>query len=191
MKDDYLWDRTGQPDPEIQQLEEILGELRYQPRPLEIPTAMQSRRNRYLAIAAAVALAVLGLGLWLGIQRQSPANNTASKPQEAKKESQEVAAVNPIDEKKLSTLSATNHTPATVEVNKDAQHRRQRAANSRRPRHIVTTPQMTAEEVAEAREAKERLMLALRMASSKLNYAQKKTQGSGPANQIHNQHKIG
>jgi hypothetical protein len=50
---------------------------------------------------------------------------------------------------------------------------------------------MTAEEVAEAREAKERLMLALRMASSKLNYAQKKTQGSGPANQIHNQHKIG
>ena len=29
---DYLWDKTGEPDPEIQQLEEILGTLRYQPR---------------------------------------------------------------------------------------------------------------------------------------------------------------
>src|SRR6266545_7807215 len=32
---DYLWDRTGEPDPEIQELEEILGTLRYQPRPLD------------------------------------------------------------------------------------------------------------------------------------------------------------
>ena len=29
MNDDYLWDKTGQPDPEIQKLEEILGTLRY------------------------------------------------------------------------------------------------------------------------------------------------------------------
>lgn len=187
MKDDYLWDRSGQPDPDIQQLEDILGELRYQPRPLEIPRAGQSSRNRYLAIAAAVAMVVLGLGLWLGTQRQSPSNVTAEKPQESKKE---VAAANPIDEKKRSTLSVRNNTPVEVEVNKDAQPR-PRAVNSRRPRHIITTPQMTAEEVAEAREAKERLMLALRLASSKLNYAQKKTQGSSPTNQIHNQHKIG
>ena len=38
---DYLWDKTGEPDPEIQQLEEILGTLRYQPRPLEIPEEIQ------------------------------------------------------------------------------------------------------------------------------------------------------
>ena len=38
MKDDYLWDGSGEPDPEIRELEDILGELRYQPRPLEIPT---------------------------------------------------------------------------------------------------------------------------------------------------------
>ena len=187
MKDDYLWDRTGQPDQDIQQLEEILGELRYQPRPLEIPVRVQTGRNRYFAIAAAVAMVLLGLGLWLGIQRQSPPNVTAGKPQEAKKESPEVAAVNTIDEKKLSNV-ASNHTPVEVETNKDAQPRRYRPVHSRRTRHIVTTPRMTAEEVAEAREAKERLMLALRLASSKLNYAQKKTQGSGPANQIHNQH---
>jgi hypothetical protein len=186
MKDDYLWDRSGQPDPDIQQVEEILGGLRYQPRPLEIPKAAQSSRSRYLAIAAAVALAVLGLGLWLSTQRQSPTNVTAGKPEESKKETSGVAAAMPIDEKKLSNLSAENNAPAAVQEN----IRRRRAVNSRR-RHIVTTPQMTAEEVAEAREAKERLMLALRLASSKLNYAQKKTQGSGPTNQIHNQHKIG
>ena len=37
MNDDYLWDKTGEPDPQIQQLEEILGTLRYQPRPLPLP----------------------------------------------------------------------------------------------------------------------------------------------------------
>ena len=37
MNEDYLWDKSGQPDPEIQQLEEILGTLRYQPKPFEIP----------------------------------------------------------------------------------------------------------------------------------------------------------
>jgi len=43
-------------------------------------------------------------------------------------------------------------------------------------------------EVAEAKAAKDQLILALRVASSKLNQAQKKTQGN---NEIHNQHKTG
>src|SRR5687767_15203136 len=89
MKDDYLWDRTGEPDPEIQQLEETLGTLRYQPRPLEIPLNEQpDARRRFfpefsqvraprLAIAATLLIALLGLGLWLGLQRlqrgQAPA----------------------------------------------------------------------------------------------------------------------
>jgi ferric-dicitrate binding protein FerR (iron transport regulator) len=30
MRDEYLWDRSGEPDPEIQQLEEVLGRLRSQ-----------------------------------------------------------------------------------------------------------------------------------------------------------------
>ena len=60
MEDKYLWDRSGEPDPEIQVLEEILGTLRYQPRPLEIPPNFQIHRRRSffpaLAIAAAIAL---------------------------------------------------------------------------------------------------------------------------------------
>ena len=72
MKDDYLWDRTGEPDPEIQQLEEILGELRYQPRPLEIPADLKTGSNRstFYAIAAAVAMIAVGIGAWLAVQRQ-------------------------------------------------------------------------------------------------------------------------
>ena len=52
MSDDYLWDRTGEPDPEIQKLEEVLGTLRYQPRPLRIPAACRS-------VASAASFVVL------------------------------------------------------------------------------------------------------------------------------------
>ena len=66
MNEDYLWDKSGAPDPEIQQLEEILGTLRYQPQPLRL-----ARRRNYvalLAIAATVAVALLAGGLWLRVQ---------------------------------------------------------------------------------------------------------------------------
>ena len=66
MKEDYLWDKTGEPDPQIQQLEEILGTLRYQPKPFEIPhdVAAPRRRNYFpvLAIAAMGALAGVAAG---------------------------------------------------------------------------------------------------------------------------------
>src|SRR5918993_4851062 len=88
MKDDYLWDRSGEPDPEVQQLEEILGELRYQPRPLEIPADLKTSGNRFnfYAIAAAVGMIALGLGAWLAIQKQvtQVATVPQSKPAEVK-----------------------------------------------------------------------------------------------------------
>lgn len=62
MNDDYLWDKSGEPDPQIQQLEEILGTLRYQPKPLQLP-----RRQNYrpwLAIAATAVFTLLAAGLW-------------------------------------------------------------------------------------------------------------------------------
>lgn len=71
MNDDYLWDKSGEPDPEIQKLEEILGTLRYQPQPLKL-----ARRRNYpawLAIAATVVMAILAGALWTQIQRPEPA----------------------------------------------------------------------------------------------------------------------
>ena len=66
MNDDYLWDKSGEPDPQIQELENILGTMRYQPRPLKLAP----RRNylALLAIAATIAVALLAVGLWLGLQ---------------------------------------------------------------------------------------------------------------------------
>src|SRR6267143_5363943 len=74
MEDNYLWDRSGEPDPAIQELEAILGTLRYQPRPLEIPHHIQPGRQRSffpaLAIAAAIALFAILLGLWFSFNRR-------------------------------------------------------------------------------------------------------------------------
>lgn len=72
MNDDYLWDRSGEPDPEIQRLEEILGTLRYQPKPLQLAP----RRSYFplLAIAAAVLIALLAGGLWLQIVQSRDAS---------------------------------------------------------------------------------------------------------------------
>jgi len=63
MNDDYLWDKSGEPDPQIQELESILGSLRYQPRPLQLAP----RRNYLapLASAATIAVALLAGGVLL------------------------------------------------------------------------------------------------------------------------------
>src|SRR2546425_1786152 len=70
---DYLWDRSGEPDEEIQKLEEILAPLGYQPKPLEIPASIRpAHRRRFfpaLAIAATITLMALALGLWFNSYR--------------------------------------------------------------------------------------------------------------------------
>lgn len=73
---DYLWDKTGEPDAEIERLEELLGQLCYQPRELQLPLESErpapARQRAFfhprLAIAAALALAALA-GVWLGVIR--------------------------------------------------------------------------------------------------------------------------
>jgi len=52
-------------------------------------------------------------------------------------------------------------------------------------------PALKKREREEALAAKEQVMLALRLASEKLNLAHRKTQNPAPANQIKNQHRIG
>ena len=73
MNDDYLWDKSGAPDPQIQELENILGALRYQPQPLKLSGSSTARRRNYLAllaIAATVLIALLAGVLWLNIRRE-------------------------------------------------------------------------------------------------------------------------
>src|SRR5258708_14776297 len=77
MNDDYLWDRTGEPDKEVQNLEEVLATLRYQQRPLQLPITRPIATRRSfapgLAIAAAIALLLLGATLWLRFHRAAAA----------------------------------------------------------------------------------------------------------------------
>ena len=168
MNDDYLWDKSGEPDPEIQELEQILAPLRYQPTPLEMPNELPlTRRRNYfplLAIAATVLIALLAGGLWLGIRKEE-----SIPPVEAKSEP---------PAPKLETP-----TPAPEIVRNTESPKKQKSVH--RPKQVFTNYDRE-----EALAAKEQVMLALRLASEKLKLAQRRTQGASP-NQIKNQHKVG
>lgn len=203
---DYLWDKTGEPDPEIQQLEEVLSTLRYEPRPLEIPVGLEVGRNRSffrdfgprLAIAATIAMVLLGLGLWVGLQRlqRSQLSQVTKAPGGLEVTGNpSPAATDSRSESQTPKLAATAPEPDQKPM---GQRRRNRlsqsvlAGNSNRGRsEVVKNPQLALSERQEAEAAKNQLMLALRVASAKLNFAQKKAQSTNPRDLIHNQHKIG
>ena len=168
MNDDYLWDKTGQPDPQIQKLEEILGTLRYQPKPLALPDDLRlPQRKNYipLAIAASLLLALLAGGIWLRLRprnvappQQAQVTSPTPTPDEAPKPPVNKSAVNP-------PLLATNRI------------HKKRSAPSALPKR----------EREEALMAKEQLMLALRVTTQKLHLVHTKTQST----QIKNQHRAG
>ncbi len=190
---DYMWDRSGEPDPEIQKLEQLMGTLRYQPRALEIPVGVgpDRKRNpfpRLLAIAATLALMLLGAGLWFRL--------ASREPQVAHIETQPAlvdlgkSAVVANRENNISEVPSVNDDP----VNQPIAHKKQQRSASdfiRPARKANNSTELAASEREEAAAAKAQLMLALRVASSKLNFAQKKAQEINSENVSHNQHKIG
>ena len=178
MNDDYLWDKTGEPDPEVQDLEEILGVLRYQPKTLVLPeTPIQRPRNLHalLAIAATVVLGLVAAGIWFSVKRSNvPRTETANKIE---------ATTEP------SPANAFKHESQLVKNEEQSEPtarrtpRRHLAASSR----SISNKQRDREE---ALAAKEQLFLALRLASEKLNEARRRTQPP-LSNQNRNQHKVG
>ena len=70
MSDEYLWEGSGAPDPDVERLEKVLGRFRHSRTGIEFPFAAatsplrtRTRRTGWLRIAAAVAL-FLG-SIWL------------------------------------------------------------------------------------------------------------------------------
>jgi hypothetical protein len=193
MREDYLWDRSGEPDPEIERLELTLQKLRHQPRPLRLPVARVSRQpfRNLTAIAAALVLMVLAGGTWLALRRSN--DTTAHRLTLARQSSGTLAGLhNSADSFTLKTEEAT--------VKRDANALpTQTAREANRPRRMIeerytlltlagrAAPKRRADEeqvIKEGEIAKERLMLALHFASSKLNLVQRKIQvnkESGPA----------
>jgi hypothetical protein len=71
MNDDYLWDRSGEPDPEVERLENLLGGFRHNRPAPKFPQVEPQRKRewslawwasgpRLVAVAAAFALVVVG-----------------------------------------------------------------------------------------------------------------------------------
>jgi len=164
MNEDYLWDKSGEPDPQIQELEQILAPLRYQPKPLELPVVRRRNYFSLAAIAATLLVALLAGGIWIKSRKQQ------TPPQ------QEIVKFVPseAEEKEPSP-------PAVVVRNTDLP----RKSIHKRNKRIFTK-----HEREEALAAKEQVLLALRVASEKLKLAQRRTQ-TPPPNQIKNQHKVG
>jgi hypothetical protein len=167
MNDDYLWDKTGQPDPEIQQLEEILGSLRYQPKPLVIPDDVRvpGRRNYLplLAIAASILLAIVAAGIWLRTRSHDEIPKQQAHVETPKPTREEIAPQLPVNKSAVNPpIQATNRI-----------HKKRSA--------------LSAVNREEALMAKEQLMLALRVTTEKLQLVRTKTQ----PNQIKNQHRVG
>ena len=79
---DYLWDKTGEPEEDVRRLEELLGTLRQRPAPLRLPAeptpapakTLRPFRPAY-AVAAALALAAMA-GLWLAFTNARDARTT-------------------------------------------------------------------------------------------------------------------
>jgi hypothetical protein len=190
MNDNYLWDRTGEPDPEIQRLEELLGTLRYEARPLAIPAAPPARHRRIfvptLALAATIALLVLGAGLWFTL-----GHRRATQPDEAKTRTAQQNANDKPTPGRTITTAKENAPPLPNDALANAPHPRHRNTLARGPRRqsnaAFPPSDMSANQVAMA---KDQLLLALRVASAKLNLAQRRTQTPAP-NTIRNQHRIG
>jgi hypothetical protein len=188
MNNNYLWDRSGKIDPDIQQLEETLGTLRYQPQPLQIPTSLQIGRRRsfypLMAIAAAIALLAVALGLWFAFKQHqvTPSLDARQNSQRSPK---------PIEKPE----PQQNNPPQQAVVNPgsnpvSSQKRHRELTRNLLARNRVRPPaplELTPAELAE----KEQVLVALRLVSVKLNVAQRKAQGLPAPNSIRNQHKIG
>jgi hypothetical protein len=193
MSDDYLWDRSGEPDPEIARLEKTLGRLRHQPETVKLPLPVQARRPFFPALAAAaIILMVLAAGLWLALRRSI--NEERNDPR--------VVIASPVPGLLAQTKTpvipdAPNHNQAATdqpsalstptEAKRKGATRRVSAGTAARVPVVaqrVKPRRSEAQTMREGEEATEKLMMALRFASSKLNLVQKKIQVNsegGPA----------
>jgi hypothetical protein len=197
MNNDYLWDGTGEPDAEVQELEEVLSSLRYQPRPLVLPADIQlAPRRRYfpvLAAAAAIALVALVLGVWLRMQREqiSPPDKAVAGISHSEKDKPDSmpspTTSEPVNGASSPSAKVESSKPAGPHVPRSRTIGPTRQLAQKNPR--LQREQMSAAERKEAEAAKDQLMLALRVVSAKLNLAQRKTVPA--TNNIRYQHKVG
>jgi hypothetical protein len=133
--------------------------------------------------------------VWLGLQRLQ--RNQA--PDFAKSKDTPVAKPAAVDQSAAkpdqNALVAPSNNSAPQPIEEPRRHeinQAQLVATTNRPGHVRAKNQpLTAARRQEVEAAKDQLMLAFRMVSAKLNFAQKKAQELNQKEPVHNQHKIG
>lgn len=184
MKQDYLWDGSGEPDWEVQQLEQALGRLRFEhgaPPPLRKQTPEMIRRRSFayylLAAAAAVVLMMTAFGFWarfrgttnsnVSIVRRSDAGDVnPSAPPAPQKSLQQGMATFPRD-MPSSRLKADAGQPQLI-VRRSSKNRSLAVGLRRKQAAREAIAREQKDERERGLNAKENLMLALRIASSEL-----------------------
>jgi len=172
--EDYLWEGSGEPDPEIRELEDILGNLRHKstaPKlPVNEPASSVYKYAPMLAIAATI-LIVIGAGVWVALHvsakgRQTDQVSVASGTGDSDRKNQ-----------------APDVKPTPPEQPARDEHSTLAGYRAPRKKHVkVLNPELqglTAEEIREGREAKAQLMLAMQITSSKLSQAKHRVQEDG------------
>ena len=189
MRDDYLWDKTGEPDAEIEHLERVLGQLRSKRTARELLPAFENLPrtrprifSKLLLIAASLAFIALALGLFASIQRQMKKPETSNTS---------VAMANPVSPEQAiaqgdgganeasKPQQQESDQPPPVEVSISKPKRSMPESRRRSPGRSLA-PSVYERERAEGLMAKEQLIKALEITSSKLNVVQKKVQGAAP-----------
>jgi hypothetical protein len=200
MRDDYLWDKSGRPDPEIERLEQLLGNLRYrrpaQDLPLPERSPVQTRRSMFttfLAAAAAVLLMITAAGFWLTLR--SNQKETARALAAVVEPGSLPGALNAASISVITVRTTTTREPSKSEHNIIAtgasspeKPRRATVIKHREPSVALlakAAPQALRERISEDEgvAAREQLIKALHLTSAKLNQVQRKVfdnKGAGP-----------
>lgn len=194
---DYLWDKTGEPEEDVEQLEQLLGTLRHEPRPFVLPADMSAHTARgsfrpqqrpqqrpfgwqRLALAASLLLTLLA-GAWLIMRSQQPevrheSATTTTPPASREQAPPQTASASESHDQPAPQLNAT---PTIAPVNYHLMKRVFHRAGVKARRQPVQPVAQQQEEIAmtpEQKAATEQLLLALRIASAKYNDAQREMQ---------------
>ena len=194
MNEDYLWDKSGEPDPEVEQLENALGRLRYrrpaEPLPLPAvkrrPFRLSLSRRDYL-IAATLLIFLLAGGLWLNLRRPSTTGEktlaTGAAAEEKRNEQvvsgphTPIVPENPGEPRLADVRNTTDAAAPTPVVPRGKPSRRSSVARQETAQSRQRQLSPKREQLArEGEMAKAQLIMALHIASDKLSTVQKKIQ---------------
>jgi len=154
MKDDYLWDRSGEPDPEIQRLEILLGRFRHRGPAPEVPEIQALRKqapklNRtqwFWQVPAVAAAVVLVAAVWIAVRRPKPVPtrvgwavarlagtpHVGSKPMDEAKEAAQLAVGQALETDSRSRASISLEEVGEIQIEPDTRLRLLEAGSARK-----------------------------------------------------------